>query len=455
MKYTIFEHNFSVLTKKLTNLNQKLTRIGASPVAFSVTGQHDVPANDNPTKLLRTFDIEVSCANPSHNGWKFIATIVHTDEGNIVRAVPGFEVSAEHRDRPTWCDHCKTNRQRHDTYIVRHDDGRTMQVGSSCLGEFIGSANPNTLCKAAEHMLNAFDVCDAAQSRNWLGGEGAGVYRIDLDTFLANVAATVLAQGQYVTRKSAYEQHTTATSDIARNSRYEVTPEAIKLATDARNWVLNTYSPAITDVDGLSDGAIIDMITDSFKSSNRQLSDFEHNLLAAARAEAIEPRLCGIAAYIVEAYRRAQPKTKPTQLDAVGLERIFQMFDKAKSNKLAHPGIRLVDDAGQHLKLSLAADSSKNAGYVYVKGTEYFGKISPKGEFFPVKACPSTVHGQLAAFAADPETIAAKYGKMTGCCCFCSRKLDDARSTEVGYGPVCAKKFGLNWGKQLEEVLAA
>ena len=59
----------------------------------------------------------------------------------------------------------------------------------------------------------------------------------------------------------------------------------------------------------------------------------------------------------------------------------------------------------------------------------------------------------LKAFAADPETVAAQYGSLTGNCCFCGRKLTDDRSTNVGYGPVCADKFGLNWGK-VNEFLA-
>jgi hypothetical protein len=42
--------------------------------------------------------------------------------------------------------------------------------------------------------------------------------------------------------------------------------------------------------------------------------------------------------------------------------------------------------------------------------------------------------------------VAAEHGHKTGNCCFCSRPLNDARSTEVGYGPVCADKWELPWG---------
>jgi len=35
-------------------------------------------------------------------------------------------------------------------------------------------------------------------------------------------------------------------------------------------------------------------------------------------------------------------------------------------------------------------------------------------------------------------------------CCFCGRELDTAESISVGYGPVCAAKYGLPWGEIAE-----
>ena len=467
--YSVYEPNLKTLTAKLVRLNTKLARINVTPITCKQVGQHDEPHPEIENALVRYIDLEVAGHIPSENGWGFVATIVHTDDGNIIRNVPGYTVPAEFRDRPTWCDHCKCNRVRRDTYIVRHEDGRVMQVGSSCLAEFIGTKNPNGLTKASELLLNAFDVCDAAQKREWLGGSNAiGTYRIDLDTYLQNVAAVVLKDGRYITRKIARENAenqngaTCATSDLAQNAMrnrsefndalYPITPEAETLATEARAWVLRKYSPAIYDADDMSEDAIRDMLIDSFKAANKTLGDFEHNLLACARAEAIEPRLCGIAAYIIEAYRRSQPKPEAAQLNVNGLSRIFAMFDKAKV-ALKRPAIRLANEAGQHLHLSLAGAASKNAGFVYVKSdsgfdSPYYGKISPEGRFFGINSCPPSVQPLLQSFANDPEGIATKYGRLTGCCCFCGRKLTDNRSTEMGYGPVCAHKFGLDWGNK-------
>lgn len=479
MNYKVAEANLRTLTAKLNRLSAKLVKIGGSPITFKVTDTVDERQQADATKLTRYYNLEVNGDTPKHNGWEFLATIVHTDEGNIIRSVPGYIAPVDIRDKASLCEHCNTRRVRRDTYVVRHTDGTTKQVGSTCLQDFLQVA-PGRLTKAAEILFNAFDICDAATSDTWLGGTNAlTTYRIDLDTYLQNVAAVVTKDVRYVTRKMAREMEAlgvSATSDTAiaamsRRSddgqfaaRYPITPEVEALASEAREWVLRKFSPVIEDPDDMSADAIRDMVIGSFKAANKSLGDFEHNLLACARAEAIEPRLCGIAAYIIEAYRRSQPRKEAVQLDTKGLATIFAMFATASAKGLKKPAIRLQNDQGQHLHLSLAGAASKNAGFVYVKNASgfaatYYGKISPEGKFMQVSSCPAAVEPLLVAFAADPEGTATKYGKLTGCCSFCARKLTDARSTEMGYGAICAAKFGLNWGTKVvapvQEAVAA
>lgn len=48
--------------------------------------------------------------------------------------------------------------------------------------------------------------------------------------------------------------------------------------------------------------------------------------------------------------------------------------------------------------------------------------------------------------AADPVRFLAECSKDMDRCCYCAQQLDDERSKTVGYGPVCAKRWGLPWG---------
>src|SRR5205085_4627574 len=54
-------------------------------------------------------------------------------------ARPGERINTEAWSRSEgWCEHCRTRRARRTTYLLRDEDGRLAQVGSSCLAEFTG-----------------------------------------------------------------------------------------------------------------------------------------------------------------------------------------------------------------------------------------------------------------------------------------------------------------------------
>ncbi len=67
-------------------------------------------------------------------------------------------------------------------------------------------------------------------------------------------------------------------------------------------------------------------------------------------------------------------------------------------------------------------------------------------ELFTSLKTPDWAYKLLVEFIESPSTVAARYGRLTGRCCFCSKELTDERSVSAGYGPVCAIKFGLEWG---------
>lgn len=53
----------------------------------------------------------------------------------------------------------------------------------------------------------------------------------------------------------------------------------------------------------------------------------------------------------------------------------------------------------------------------------------------------------LSDLGKNPHKVASDNGKLTGACCFCHKRIgdgEDDRSRNVGYGPSCAKKWGLS-----------
>ena len=101
-----------------------------------------------------------------------------------------------------------------------------------------------------------------------------------------------------------------------------------------------------------------------------------------------------------------------------------------------------------------ATERSKYAGQFQLTGggygSPYYGRITEKGELFVYpdgKKVEDHLTNLLTKLGQDPSGVASEYGKLTGRCSFCARRLTDARSISVGYGSTCAKNYDLEWGK--------
>lgn len=153
-------------------------------------------------------------------------------------------------------------------------------------------------------------------------------------------------------------------------------------------------------------------------------------------------------------HKLANDDGKPPKAEAIGVdfEAIAAIFGKAAENlKFPKLNFTAIPDVG-NVTLSLCGSQSKYTGEINVTdGGRYgegkwYGRINKEGGFVRGKAATDELVEFLKDFGSEPERIAAENGKASGRCCFCSKALTDERSTDVGYGPVCAKKWGLSWG---------
>jgi hypothetical protein len=155
---------------------------------------------------------------------------------------------------------------------------------------------------------------------------------------------------------------------------------------------------------------------------------------------------------------RATPRQQQPREHVGDLGPLLALFDRARKH-LKHPAIVLrVDGIFSDIRLSVASERAKVPGSINVATNEafgeglWYGRITRDGAFEPSRQeTPDALLPALRAFACDPVGKAAEHGRLTGRCCFCNRGLDDARSTAVGYGPTCAKNFGLPWGTKKGE----
>jgi hypothetical protein len=144
---------------------------------------------------------------------------------------------------------------------------------------------------------------------------------------------------------------------------------------------------------------------------------------------------------------------------AGGFEGIIALMDKAHDAGLKWPKLTaLLHNDTLPVKLARAGDRSKKPGTINVTdGGRYpdniwYGRIERDGTYVPGRGANERDADKVIEFlgelAADPSAAAGIRGRMMGACCFCSKELTDGRSVAVGYGPVCAEHFGLEWGEK-------
>lgn len=150
-------------------------------------------------------------------GWSFLATLDHElgEDNTVVRMVPGAEgqLPTDYRHRGNVCDHCKRATPRKATYVVKHEDGRLCQVGSTCIRDFLGHDAGRALASVELAGLLE-EVFSSAEDDFGMGGGMRQAHTFDLATYLAWVAKSIREDG-WVSRKTAMAGNGSATADMA------------------------------------------------------------------------------------------------------------------------------------------------------------------------------------------------------------------------------------------------
>jgi hypothetical protein len=155
----------------------------------------------------RERELIVSGDAPKLGGWSFIASLTWDGGVLVTRCTPGFEGRIDEAQiREGACDHCQVDRQRLDCYLLQHADGRRVQVGSSCIKDFLGhNFRPS--------MLFFADELDEIR-------ESIPATRTYLDAAVETVltwAASICAQTGWISRDKAEIENRTPSGWVLRD----------------------------------------------------------------------------------------------------------------------------------------------------------------------------------------------------------------------------------------------
>jgi hypothetical protein len=247
-------------------------------------------------------EITIQGDAPVLMGWKFIAAIEHLATGTIVTSREGeATIPASYRERASVCEHCHTRRQRNMTFvvlrvgvdaIVLNSDGASalapagtmLQVGSSCVRDFLGHADPKSILDLMG-LLHDLDTCEEREE----GFAGRAPHVFTLVDVLERTALEIDTNG-WLSKGNADEFSGRLPTAVRVENSYGKgaqapvpTPAHTARAEAARTWALSLAS-----------------------KENR--SDYEHNVLTIAQAESITTRHFGLACSILSSYEREQAR---------------------------------------------------------------------------------------------------------------------------------------------------
>lgn len=129
----------------------------------------------------------------------------------------------------------------------------------------------------------------------------------------------------------------------------------------------------------------------------------------------------------------------------LNLQPIYAFIDAARARGLKRPAARFLAPGNEEMRLYISGSRSSfpNTLQVLVRD-QWLGRVFANGEVHGGKLKDDgPLQDTLRAIAQDPVSAAKAYGALMGACSFCSKSLTDEGSVEVGYGPVCAKHYGL------------
>lgn len=231
---------------------------------------------------------------PIFDGWEFIATLQRIEGSNIV--LSNEHIPNVYRDRME-CDHCKLQRKRNETFILRNKQ-EYKQVGSTCLNDFFQNQVDKIALKATL-LHGLFEQLQRACEYN---GEGAKLNFL-LQEVLLLTHARIRVKG-WMSNAQAKEKGIQSTSYAVR-----------EYLTNPKSMVMDNVTVII------SDDVYVERViewAENLADSEVEGSDYLYNVRTIARSGSVNLKTIGLACSIVYAYEKAHEKVETNRSNHVG-----------------------------------------------------------------------------------------------------------------------------------------
>ena len=205
-QFKIHESNIDRLEKKLTRIQNKCHKYGCDFRYERVGEVFEEKKIDEDTSIIQRYILVEAEGRAVVNGWKFIATIDHSNNsGNILRQVDdSVEVPSRYYTCEPFCEHCKSNRSRKDTYVVYNEETKEFkQVGSNCLCDFTGGYNAEwaaSYISAYDELIHGEAPCEGCHFTKYYDTEELLRYTVEIVNNIGYRGSNAYEYGQLPTK---------------------------------------------------------------------------------------------------------------------------------------------------------------------------------------------------------------------------------------------------------------
>lgn len=162
--YPVLAYRLEEALESLKKLAKKAERYGTPRITWTLGEAYEEERRTMEGRKYKVQMVDVAIdglAAPKVGDFTFIAKAEITDAGVIVDCVPGETLPAGSREKLATgaCEHCGNNRQRRHVFVCRDASGQLVQVGHTCLRDYMGTDTPASVAARFrfERELKEFD----------------------------------------------------------------------------------------------------------------------------------------------------------------------------------------------------------------------------------------------------------------------------------------------------------
>lgn len=302
---TILADRLPEARKELDKLVRKAARYGNPDVGYSVgevfwTEERRMrfDGKEVVTRGPDRVNLTIVGEAPRVGSYEFLAKIEHSDAGNILDLMPGRTVGTRFRSTKSMCEHCHTDRRRNETFVLRNvDTGAEVQVGRTCLKDFLGYCNPAEIAQR----FAFFKAIQDESEESW-GGRGWGD-TVPVDEAIALTFAAIRLWG-WSSKGAAQVTGNRATAD---NVRLVINPP-FNLYKDYNRELLQLQKELKAEFRDPADWLEAVKVLDWLAQGGAGDGDYGYNLKTICARGVVEGKRMGLVCSAVQAYERAMER---------------------------------------------------------------------------------------------------------------------------------------------------